>query len=164
MRRFLIAFASYVIVEFLIAGWLAGLFGWPAVLALFVIGFVTGLLVIRTAGAKAATALTQAARTGELAGDQMGDSGLLLAGGILLAIPGLLTDVIAVLLVIPATRRVCRRPVAAFLGRGLRGAGVTVSAAGVSGGVGRGTPPGSNADLIVGDVIERHDEPRPPYE
>lgn len=158
--RFLIAFAIYAVVEFLLADWLATWFGWPAVLALFVIGFVVGLLVMRAAGAKAAAALTQAARSGDLAADQIGDSGLLLAGGVLFAIPGVLTDLIAVLLVIPATRRGCRRPVAAFLGRGLRDAGVAVSSTRIDGDGGLGRSQGSSGDVIVGDVIERHDEPR----
>lgn len=154
--RFLIAFAIYAVVELLLADWLAKWFGWPAVLGLFVIGFVVGLLVMRSAGVKAAAALTQAARSGDLAADQIGDSGLLLVGGILFAIPGVLTDVIAVLLVIPVTRRICRHPVAAFLGRGLRASGVSVITTSVDGADATRVVPG---DVIVGDVIQRHDEP-----
>lgn len=158
--RFLIAFAAYAVVEFLLADWLATWFGWPAVFGFFVVGFVVGLLVIRWAGAKAAAALTEAARSGDLAADQMGDSGLLLVGGILFAIPGVLTDVIAILLVIPVTRRACRRPVAAFLGRGLSQAGVTVLGSTQVNGDSVGRSSRASGDVIVGDVIERHDEPR----
>lgn len=161
--RFLIAFAAYAITEFLVADWLATLFDWPDVLALFVIGFVVGLLVMRWAGTKAVGALTESANSGGRAADQMGDSGLLLVAGILFAIPGVLTDVIAILLVVPVTRRACRRPMAAFLGRRLRKAGVTVRSTQVSGD-GTFRPRPTSGDVIAGDVIERHDEPRPQKE
>lgn len=160
--RFLIAFLAYVVIEFLIADWLAHWFGWPAVIGLFAVGFVTGLLVLRAAGIKAAGALTQVARSGELGGNDMGDSGLLFLGGVLLAVPGILTDAAGILLIIPWTRRICRRPLAAFLGRGLRAQGVTViTTATRTGAQPTGMPPGDviRGEVIRGDVIDRRDEP-----
>lgn len=163
--RPVVILAAYVVGEGLVAQWLAGLLGWPAVLGLFAIGLVVGILVMHEAGTQAGrclrTAAGQAAPTMSSADTDIGSSGLLFAGGVLLAIPGVLTDVAGLILVVPTTRRWCRRPATALLMTVIRRMSLNVA---VGGGFQARVPPTANprhsdGQVIIGEVVDRREEP-----
>ena len=78
-------------------------------LVLFAASFVLGLLVMRRAGGNAWLALTRGAdRPGAVAGDTV----LLFLAGLLLAVPGVLTDLVGLVLLLPPVRELVRRWVA----------------------------------------------------
>lgn len=154
MRGFLI-FVLYVLLEAALAVWIASLIGWLAVFGLIIAGFVLGLIVMREAGFAATEALRQASQTGNLPPGKVGDSAVLFAGGLLIAIPGFMTDVIGLLLTISPLRRLARRWGAATVGRRLRARGMSVVTTTVGGATVTRVVPG---DVVVGDVIRRSDD------
>lgn len=101
----LLAFLLVPIVEialFVQVGDLIGL--WPT-LALVVLGAVAGVALMRREGF-AVLGRTQAALArGELPVGEVLDGACALVGGVLLVVPGFLTDALGILLLIPAVRR-----------------------------------------------------------
>lgn len=79
--------------------------GW-ALLATLALS-VLGATVIRREGRRSIRRLQQAAQTGQL--PESGPGGLRLAGGVALLIPGLVTDLVGLLLLIPQVRGLVRR-------------------------------------------------------
>ncbi len=142
----------YPLVEILVAIWIAGLIGWGAVLALLLGGVVLGAMLMRWGGAGAVGALRQSARAGELPGGEVGDHALLFLGGLLIAIPGFVTDAVGLLLVFPPTRALVRKSAGVTVGRRLRAGGFTVVQSMGTGGsrVSRIVP----GDVIPGEVVD----------
>ncbi len=118
---------------------------WFPVLAV-ILGFVAGGLTIRHTGVRSLNEIAQASRTGQSgAGAQAAIGGLLgFFAGILFILPGLLSDVAAILLLIPVSRRL----VEAYMVR--------------KGGVRQNRAPGSV--VIDGEAVEIIDDRLPPQE
>ena len=102
--------------------------GFLATCLWFLIAFVLGIVVMRAAGAQAFTGLREAttaaptdaaalSASASKAGRVAGDSVLLFLAGALLAVPGALTDLLGVLLVMPPVRHGVRRGIARSAGR-----------------------------------------------
>lgn len=81
--------------------------GWT--LLLLFAGIVLGLALIQRAGQRSLAVLAASVRRGQAPSAQLAQSGWLVAGGVLLTIPGFITDVLAVLVMIPVTRRLLAR-------------------------------------------------------
>ncbi|MER6952160.1 FxsA family protein [Nonomuraea sp. NPDC000554] len=90
--------------------------GWATV-ALLVAGAVLGSWIVRLEGRRAWHGLQETLRSGRMPERELGDSGLVLAGGALLLVPGFLTDVLGLLCVLPFTRPSMRRLAAWFFER-----------------------------------------------
>jgi UPF0716 protein FxsA len=100
-----------IIVAVVVAHWIgAGL-----TVLLILAASVVGLWVLRRAGLTAARELRRL-RTGTVPGREVGDAGLWFVAGALLLVPGLLTDVAGLLLLLPPVRSL----VTAFLAHRLR--------------------------------------------
>ncbi len=84
----------------------------PTVL-LLVAESALGAWVVKREGVRAWRALTQALSTGLLPGRELADAALVLVGGVLLLTPGFVTDVFGFFFVLPFTRPVARRLLAA---------------------------------------------------
>jgi len=84
----------------LVGGWI-GL--WPT-LALVIASAVGGMSVIRVQGTQALAGLQRDIEAGGDPRDQLAHGALILVAGILLLIPGFLTDAIGILLLIPPIR------------------------------------------------------------
>jgi UPF0716 protein FxsA len=112
------------LVELVVAILVGRAIGAPATVMLLVLLSLAGLVVLRRGGAAAIRSLSTRAGVSRVpTGDDLraaGDAGWLLLGGVLLVIPGFVTAVAGLLLVIPPTRRV----LGPLLGRG---AGLVVS-------------------------------------
>lgn len=99
----------YVVLEIVA---LAGLIAWIGLgwtLLVLLAGSVLGLLLARREGVRAARALATAVQRGKLAHEEVTDGLLVAVGGILIFLPGLITDVLGLALVFPPTRALVRR-------------------------------------------------------
>ncbi|MEU6700025.1 FxsA family protein [Pseudonocardia sp. NPDC046786] len=99
----------YIVLEVLaivaLASWIGA--GWTMLVLLA--GSVLGLLLARREGIRAARALGAAVQRGKLAHEEATDSLLIAIGGVLLFLPGLITDLLGLALVFPPTRALARR-------------------------------------------------------
>jgi UPF0716 protein FxsA len=101
----LLYLAVEIVAVVALASWIG--VGWT-LLILFV-GAVLGLWLARREGLRALRALSEAARDRRVAHVELTDGLLVAAGGLLLVVPGLVTDVLALLLLLPPTRSLVRR-------------------------------------------------------
>lgn len=101
---FLLTFVLEVAVLILV-GRVIGV-GWTILLLLAT--SVLGALLVRREGRRTWRALGEALRSGEMPSRQMADAVLVWVGGALLLVPGFVTDVIGLLVVLPFTRPVAR--------------------------------------------------------
>lgn len=81
---------------------------WPTVGLLVVIS-VIGAWLMRREGRRAWQALREAAELGRLPDRELADTPFVMLGGVLLLIPGFITDLFGVLLILPFTRPLARR-------------------------------------------------------
>lgn len=101
--------AVELVVFLLLARWIG--FG-VAVLATVAVSLL-GLLLLRREGIRAWRGFRAAAAAGQPPGDRVTDGLLGLLAGLLLAVPGLVTGVVGLLLVLPPVRSLARRAVRA---------------------------------------------------
>lgn len=87
------------------------------VLLALLAGLVLGVTVIRRAGASAWRRTRQRLEQGLTPSREAADTTVILLAGVLLAFPGFVTDVVAVLLLVPWTRPVVRSPLERVLSR-----------------------------------------------
>ena len=78
-------------------------------LALIIISAVLGLLFARFEGLRTLHQIRQSLAQGIVPTEEMLDSVLIFAGGVLFVLPGVLTDIVAVVLLIPFTRTTFKR-------------------------------------------------------
>ncbi|MGP4028099.1 FxsA family protein [Actinomadura sp. 3N407] len=81
-----------------------------------------GAWIIRREGRRAWGALYDTVRSGVLRDRELGDAVLVMAGGVLILLPGLVTDVLGAALVLPFTRPLLKRALSAFAMRRMRAA------------------------------------------
>ena len=89
--------------------------GWTALL--LVLDVLLGAIVVKHAGRRAWQALRTRLETGQSPGRDVGDGVLLVLGGVLLALPGFLSDIVALLLIVPFTRPLFRGLLGSFASR-----------------------------------------------
>lgn len=145
MRYYGMAFVLlYLVVEIvaLIALWSVIGLGWT--LLVLVAGSILGLWLARREGVRAAQAIGDAMANRKVPTAEVTDGMLIAAGGVLLFVPGLVTDVAGLLLLLPPTRALVRRRLVLAAERrspGLKTARIR-----------------SQGTVVDGDVVE---EPRP---
>jgi UPF0716 protein FxsA len=83
---------------------IAGFIGLPATVAVVVLTALVGLLVVRAEGRHTARRIQEKFARGELPEDELIDGGLLIAAGALFVTPGVVTDLLALLVALPPTR------------------------------------------------------------
>ena len=115
---------------------------WPT-LATLVIHAVGGGLLMRHEGRRAWQALTNAYTTGKVPTGHLADAALILVGGLLLMMPGYLTDVVGFLFLFRWTRPFARKLIAFFIARQQRGGPAPR----------RWTGPG-DPTIIPGEIVE----------
>ncbi len=105
MRKLL--FAALVAVPLLDAAVLVAVgtqIGWVPTVALVVLTALLGTVFVRAEGRRTLGRLQRSVAAGEPPADELIDGGLLIAAGALLLTPGLLTDTLGFLFVLPFTR------------------------------------------------------------
>lgn len=109
LRTFLpLGIAVWLVLEIWLLTLVAGASSGLAVFLLLLAGFVLGAVVIKRAGRRAFQNLSQAVQQGT-APASGGGSGLMMLGGLLLMIPGLISDALGLLLLIPPVQKALAR-------------------------------------------------------
>ncbi len=103
-RPFLIILAIFPFVEIALLIRLMGAIGFIPTLGLLLISATAGISVIRHQGLSALTRVQQALARGELPAREVANSGIATLGGLLLLIPGILSDILALPCLIPTLR------------------------------------------------------------
>ncbi|MCW2701293.1 MAG: FxsA cytoplasmic rane protein [Blastococcus sp.] len=152
----LVALAELV-VFLLVAAWIG--VGWT-ILATLLTGALGWVLLARQ-GTRALADLRERARSRQPAGRDLGDAGLVAVGGLLMVLPGFLSDLVGLLFLLPVTRRPARALLARMalsrLPGGLRGpVHVRSDRTAPVGGAAR-----PDAPLVIEGEVVRDADPRP---
>ena len=99
----------YLVVEIVALVALGSWIGVGWTLLVLLVSSVLGLVLARREGVRAARAIAQAVTNRQVAHVELTDGMLVAAGGVLLFVPGLVTDVAGLLLLLPPTRALVRR-------------------------------------------------------
>jgi UPF0716 protein FxsA len=99
----------YLVVEIVALVALGSAIGLGWTLLVLLAGSVIGMWLARREGVRAAQALAEAVNNRRVPTAEVTDGMLVAAGGVLLFVPGLVTDVAGLLLVLPPTRALVRR-------------------------------------------------------
>jgi len=132
--------------------------GWQTFL-IIVATSLLGAWLIRREGARTWRALEQAVRSGRMPAREIADGVVVLVGGSLLVLPGFITDLLGLLLVLPFTRPIARSMLAAVISRRLvagtgRFAGPTVTGQPSQAGWEETTPHGPERSTTSDEVVE----------
>lgn len=136
-------FLLFVFAEIAALIWVSNQLGWWT-LAILLATTLLGAFLLQREWRRAWTNLSESLRTGVLPPGRAADAVLVLVGGVLLILPGFISDVVGLLLLLPFTRPLLRAALGRWAGRTM--APTTTS-----------TPPGSQ--VIKGEVVEESDEP-----
>ncbi|GAA3802205.1 FxsA family membrane protein [Streptomyces chiangmaiensis] len=123
LRRFLpLGVAAWLVLEIWLLTLVADAAGGLTVFLLLVAGFVLGSVVVKRAGRRAFRSLSetlQARPSGEARTGGSGN-GLMMLGGLLLMLPGLISDAVGLLLLIPPVQQAVSRSAGRTIDRKLR--------------------------------------------
>ncbi|WP_371672817.1 FxsA family protein [Streptomyces sp. NBC_00289] len=124
LRTFLpLGLAAWLVLEIWLLTVVAGATSGLVVLLLLLAGLVLGAVVIKRAGRRAFQNLNEALQRGEApTGANGGGNGLMMLGGLLLMIPGLVSDAVGLLLLVPPVQKALSRYAERTLDRKLRAA------------------------------------------
>lgn len=168
----------YLVVEIVALAALGSVIGLGWTLLVLLVGSLLGIVLARREGVRAAQALAEAMQNRRVATSEVTDGLLVAAAGVLLFVPGLVTDVVGLLLLVPPVRGIVRRRLVAAAERqapGLRTARIrsegTVVDGAVVDGPGHPTPDRGHRVLggehvvidgvvIDGEVVDSADRPR----
>lgn len=104
----LLALIIWPIAELYVAIRVAGTIGVLLTVLALIVSWPLGMWLIRTEGAAAWRRLGQAVAAGRPPAREVIDGALIVVGGVLLIVPGFITDVIGLLLLAPPTRSLAR--------------------------------------------------------
>ncbi|WP_251092568.1 FxsA family membrane protein [Streptomyces sp. Caat 7-52] len=120
LRRYLpLGIAAWLVLEIWLLTLVAGAAGGLTVFLLLVAGLVAGSVVIKRAGRRAFRSLNEALRQGG-SPERGGGNGLMMLAGLLLMIPGLVSDAAGLLLLLPPVQKAVSRFGENALDRSLR--------------------------------------------
>lgn len=111
-------FVAFIVAEIVALIWVATQIGWWT-LALLAASTILGAVLLQREWRKAWGGLQESLRTGTLPPGRTADAALVLLGGVLLIMPGFLTDLIGLLLLLPFTRPLVRAVISWWAGRAL---------------------------------------------
>jgi UPF0716 protein FxsA len=120
-------------------------------LGLLLAGGVAGGLLIASGGRRAFAGLRRTLSAGEAPDRRLANGVLTVAGGVLLAIPGFVTDILGLIFVLPPTRRIARGVLGLVATRSAGRVMLDVRAA--------ASAPGGVPRVVPSEVIRTHDTP-----
>jgi UPF0716 protein FxsA len=149
----------YLVVEIVALVALGSVIGLGWTLVVLLVGSLLGLWLARREGVRAAQALAETMNSRRVATAEVTDGLLVAAGGVLLFVPGLVTDLAGLLLVFPPTRSLVRRRLvraAETHAPGLRTARIRSEGPIVDGTVvdGPGARPDPTRQIVEGQIVE----------
>jgi len=107
--RLLLLFIAVPLVELAVLLKLSEIVGWKETLLLVIVTGVLGTWLARGQGVRTLRSIHQSLSVGQMPTDQLLDAALILMAGALLLTPGVLTDLWALLLLMPVSRAYFRR-------------------------------------------------------
>ncbi len=152
--RLLLLFTLVPLVEVVLLIKLAERIDWLPTIALVIVTGVAGAALARREGFRLLQRIQSELAAGNMPADAMVDAFLVLVAGVLLVTPGVITDAVGLILLIPPARAVVRRGASAWFARHV----VVMHHGGASPFVGGG--PGSSGDHAgpsVGRSVKRVD-------
>lgn len=138
--------------------------GWQTFLVLLVEAAI-GAWVVRHEGTRAWRALREAFRSGRMPSREIADAVLVLVGGVLLVLPGFVTDLVGLLFILPFTRPVARIWLEAVIARRVVrtvGEWPGGSPGGASGPSSSIPPRPLRPDVVSGEVVDPPHGDEPP--
>ena len=123
---------------------------WPTVLILVAEALI-GAWLMRREGSRAWKGLNEALIAGKIPTGHLADAALILVGGVLLMLPGFITDVFGFLFLLPWTRPMARKLIAFFVARRMNRMGAAVMRARVD-----------RSNLIEGETVDPAPNPARP--
>ncbi|GAA4918557.1 UPF0716 protein FxsA [Actinomycetospora succinea] len=175
--RLLLAVAVYLAVEITVLVLVGQTIGFWGLLGVLVLSAVVGAWAIKREGRRSMTALREAARRGQPAEAEVADGMYVALAGVLLVVPGLLSTLAALVLLVPPVRRaLARRAAARAVRAGSARVGPSVTVVGAGGPGAWGADPWGARDtagpgrldtgsfrgtVIEGEVVDRRDDDRP---
>ncbi len=149
-------FIVYVIAELAALIWVGGAIGVLPTIGLLILGSVLGGALLRREGRRTMQALRASQNQHSSPATELADGALLGVGAFLLLIPGFVSDLAGLLLILPPTRAVLRPVVKASVARQVQVVG--------SGMWTRTRTPGGRGEVIEGEVIDGDvvNDPQPP--
>ncbi|AKJ98619.1 MULTISPECIES: FxsA family protein [Pseudomonas] len=105
MRPFLLLFLLFPVLELFVFVKVSGAVGFFPALLLVILGSMLGVFVLRIAGLATALRARESLNRGELPAQTMLEGLMLALGGGLLILPGFISDVLGLVLLLPFTRR-----------------------------------------------------------
>lgn len=115
VKRLLGVLLLIPLIDMLLLIVVADYLGWVATVALVVATALVGLILVRAEGRRTLSKLQRSVSRGEPPQDHLIDGGLLIAAGAFLLTPGLVTDGIGLLIVLPPTRLLMRKVVKRYV-------------------------------------------------
>jgi UPF0716 protein FxsA len=109
MGRLLFLFILVPLLELYILIKIGGYLGAFQTVALVVFTALLGIVLVRLEGLRTLQKIRQSLSLGIVPAEEMLDGVLIFVGGVLLIIPGVLTDLFALILLIPYTRTIFKR-------------------------------------------------------
>ena len=109
--RLALLFVVIPIAELALLVWLGSVMGFWPTMGLVVLTGVAGAALARASGLKVVQQIRAEIAAGRMPVDHMVDGLLVLVGGVLLLTPGILSDLVGIALLLPATRSMIRRVV-----------------------------------------------------
>jgi UPF0716 protein FxsA len=111
----LVVLILWPVLELLVAIKVAQLIGVLDTVLLLIISWPIGVWAMRSQGRAVWRRLTNSVSIGRVPGREVIDGVLVLIGGMLMILPGFIGDIVGALLLVPATRRLVRGPLARIL-------------------------------------------------
>src|SRR3954462_12234588 len=113
----ILLFVVLPIVEILLLVKIGMLTSFWVPIAIVIVTGVVGTALARREGWKVLERIREDARSGQMPADSLIDGFLVLLAGVLFVLPGVLTDVVGIVLLFPPTRSLVKRGVAAWFKR-----------------------------------------------
>lgn len=104
VKRYVAGLLLIPLADAILLAVVADFIGWLLTVLIVVLTGLLGLLFVRAEGRHTVRALQEKLATGQLPTDELLDGALLIAAGAFFLTPGLVTDTLAVLFVVPITR------------------------------------------------------------
>lgn len=129
-------FFGFILVEVALLVWVSTQIGWWTFLAL-IVSTMLGVYLLQREWRKAWKQLGESIKTGSLPAGRTADAVLVLLGGFMLIMPGFITDIVGLLLLLPFTRPGVRSVLGWWVSRATSG-----------------THGASGSTIIEGEVVE----------
>jgi UPF0716 protein FxsA len=120
LANLVLLFTVVPLVELALLVWIGGQTAWWVPIVFVLVTGMAGAALVRWQGWRIVSRIQTDLRAGRMPADAMVDGLLIVVAGVLLVTPGVLTDLAAVVLLVPLTRRLVKRQVAAWLQRQIR--------------------------------------------